>query len=58
MSSQVIKLIIVTDEDTAAQLAELAEATIKERESRADEFTYTDKYGVDHQLHYVLSETI
>jgi len=58
MSRKVVKLIVVTDEDTAAMMAELADITLKERESRGDEFTYEDKYGVSHQLYYVLSEDV
>jgi len=55
---KVVKLLLVVGEDVADMLAELAELSPKERESRSDEFTYEDKHGVSHEMHYVLSETV
>ncbi|HWI67571.1 MAG TPA: hypothetical protein VNS88_04265 [Nitrospiraceae bacterium] len=60
MSSAVIKLIVVVDEDTAGMITDHAMLTCKERERVEPivEFTFNDKYGVAHQLHFVHAEEV
>ena len=59
MSSKVIKLIIVTDLDTADMIDRLASLpSIKDREAAKDRFLYVDPNGMEHELHYILSEEV
>jgi hypothetical protein len=60
MSSRVIKLIVVTDDDTAEMLADYSMMPYKQREfeQKAVEFKFIDKHGLDHELHYVHSEEV
>lgn len=60
MSTKVIKLILVTDDDTAGMITDHAMLTGKERERVEGnvEFTFNDRYGVAHQLHFVHAEDV
>ena len=60
MSSKVIKLILVADDDTAGMIMDHSMMTGKERERVEGnvEFTFDDKYGIAHQLHFVHAEEV
>lgn len=60
MSSKVVKLILVADDDTVGMIIDHAMLTGKERERVEGrvEFTFDDKYGVAHQLYFVHAEEV
>lgn len=60
MSSAVIKLIILTDEDTAGMITDFGMLPLKEREAEKTRvrFKFTDKYDIDHELHFVHAEEV
>lgn len=60
MSSAVIKLILVTDEDTAGMITDHAMLTGKERDRVEGlvKFTFDDKHGISHDLHFVHAEEV
>lgn len=56
--SAVVKIIVVTDDETAERLEAIAELSPKERERSEEAFSFTDADGSVRKLHYVLSETV
>lgn len=58
MTVKVMKLIVVVDADTADQIEELASLSNQSRDARIDEFTFDDKNGVSHELHFVHAEVV
>ena len=60
MSSTVIKLILVADEDTAGMITDYAMLPLKERESAMNEiaFIFFDKNHLEHPLHFVHAEEV
>jgi hypothetical protein len=58
MTSKVVKVIFVTDEETAGRLEALTELSVKEREASPEVFIFTDVDGRECKLHYVHSETV
>ena len=60
MSSKVVKLIIVTNDDTAGMITEFSELPLKKRDDPSNEvaFTFFDKNGLEHPLHLVHAEEV
>jgi len=57
MSVVVVKLIVVTDADTAARIEEIADLPVKSREDVTDRFIL-ERSGVPVELHFVAGEVI
>lgn len=60
MSVKVLKLIIVTDEDTNGIIMDYDAIPIRERDRTESsvQFTFTDRHGVSHLLHFVHAEEV
>ena len=60
MSSAVLKLIILTDEDTAGMITDHDIMTPKERDRLEGnvKFAFYDKHGISHQLHFIHAEEV
>ena len=61
MSTKVIKLIIVTDDDTCGMIIDYDMLNTKERdrdEHSLVEFTFTDKHSISHRLNFVHAEEV
>jgi len=54
---KVIKLIVVTDDDTAGRIDDIAAMSIKERETIPDRFLF-ERAGVPIELHFVQAEIV
>ena len=60
MSIKVIKLILVTDDDTAGMILDFDELPVKQRDNEQTRvrFKFIDKYDLDHELHFVHAEEV